>query len=104
MSLKEIENFSDATLKSMDPEWPANTFAGAFLCKPDIVQGMKIYDIETQCRVSNKAAEAAYRYSHHIPYDKPLTMDDFADWSQPFAMCDEMSQLWNEIEQGDETE
>lgn len=97
MPLADIADISDATLKSMDPEWQANTFTGAFLCKPDIIRNMKIYDIETLCGVSEAAAETAYRHSHGIPYNSfALTMDDFADWSWTFSM----SQLCNEVEQG----
>lgn len=101
MPLEDTENISDATLKSMDPEWQANTFTGAFLCKPDLIRNMSIYEIETQCRVSNKAAEVAYYISRGIPYsESELDMEKFSRWSWQFAMSGSMSQFWEDTAQG----
>ena len=101
MPLEDIANISDATLKSMDPEWQANTFTGAFLCKPDIIQNMSISEIETRCGVSNKAAEVAYSISRGISYSESrLDMEEFSRWSWQFAMSGSMSQFWEDIAQG----
>lgn len=101
MPLKNIANISDATLKSMDPEWQANKFAGAFLCKPDIIQNMSISEIETRCGVSKKAAKVAYYISRGIPYsESELDMEEFSKWSWQFAVSGGMSQFWEDIAQG----
>ena len=94
MPLEKIDDFSDATLKAMDPEWQANTFAGAFLCKPDIVRNMEIGDIEKQCGVSRKAAQIAYCHSRGIPY-RESDFGDFVRWSYRFAMSGNVSLLWD---------
>lgn len=94
MPLEKIDNFSDATLKSMDPEWQANTFAGAFLCRPNIVQYMEVDDIAESCRVSRMAAQVAYYHSRGIPY-RESDFDDFVRWSYRFAMSGNVSLLWD---------
>lgn len=87
MSLITIVDITDATLKSMDPEWQANTFAGAFMCSKEYVRDLEINEIETKCGVSKKAAEVAYYCSREIPYsDTIMEMKDFSNWSYLFAM------------------
>ena len=94
MPLNAIVGISDATLKSMDPEWQANTFAGAFLCKQNIVQYMEVDDIAESCRVSKRAAQIAYWHSRGIPY-RESDFGDFVRWSYRFAMGGNVSLLWN---------
>ncbi len=94
MPLDDIAGISDPTLKSMDPEWQANTFAGAFLCKPSIVRHMEIDDIAESCGVSRRAAEIAYCHSRGIPY-RESDFDDFVQWSYRFAMSGDATLLWD---------
>lgn len=85
--LESIASITDATLKSMDPEWQANTFAGAFLCKKDLVDFLEIEEIEEKCGVSHKAAHVAYCCSRGIPYSEAVMgMEEFSNWSYIFAM------------------
>ncbi len=87
MALASIVYKSDATLKSMDPEWQADTFSGAFLCSKEYVKSLDIDEIETQCGVSRRSAEVVYCRSRDIPYtETEMEMEAFSDWSYSFAM------------------
>ena len=90
IALGSIAAISDATLKSMDPEWQADTFAGAFLCKKDLVYLLEAEEIEIRCGVSKTASEVAYNISRGIPY-KESDFGDFPNWSYIFAMNREVS-------------
>lgn len=78
--LEDIKNISDATLKSMDPEWQANTFTGAFLCKNDIIETLEVEEIEEKCCVSQTAAFVAFCRSRSISY-RDSDMEEFSNWS-----------------------
>lgn len=85
--LKNIAVLSDATLKSMDPEWQANTFAGAFMCSKEYVKELEIEEIEVLCGLSRKASEVNYCCSRGIPYyESEMDMEEFSNWSYIFAM------------------
>ncbi|MGN0729651.1 hypothetical protein [Treponema sp.] len=85
--LKNIVVMTDATLKSMDPEWQANTFTGAFMCSKEYVKKLKIEEIEISCGLSRKAAEVCYCCSRGIPYcESEMDMEEFSNWSYIFAM------------------
>ena len=68
MDISEIVRYSNATLHSMDTEWQANTFAGAFLCRNELVRFSEIEEIAGQCGVSLCAAETAFCVSRKIKY------------------------------------
>ena len=60
--------YSDATFHSMCPEWQAETFAGAFLCKKELVRFMDAKEIERKCCVTSSAAETAFNLARGITY------------------------------------
>lgn len=66
--LEDIENYSDCKLKSMDPEWQSNVFAGEFLCCSEVIKGLSKYEIKEKCGVTDIAAEIAWKISNNIPY------------------------------------
>lgn len=46
-----------------NPEWQANTFAGALLIPNNLIKNMSISQIASQCGTSYQAAEIAYKKS-----------------------------------------
>lgn len=66
--LENIEKYSDPTLKSMDPEWQADVFAGEFLCCSEIIKGSSVKEIETKCRVTEQCAKIAWKINNSILY------------------------------------
>ncbi|MFC4305819.1 ImmA/IrrE family metallo-endopeptidase [Cohnella boryungensis] len=45
----------------LNPEWQANTFAGELLAPPNVIKGMNIFEIMSQCKVSRQVAEIQMR-------------------------------------------
>ncbi len=74
--LSDIEHISDATLHAKDPEWQADTFSGAFLCKKELVRFMEAEEIQEKCGVSLSAAKVAYKVSRNISYKESIKFEN----------------------------
>lgn len=68
IDIEEIIKYSDATLKSMDPEWQANIFANTFLCTPNIIKNLSVDEISEKCGVTENAAYIAWKNANNLSY------------------------------------
>ncbi|MCR5289870.1 MAG: ImmA/IrrE family metallo-endopeptidase [Treponema sp.] len=88
LSLAVVNGLSNPSLKARDPEWQANTFAGAFLCSKNYIKQLTPKEIEIQCGVSRRAAEIAYCSSRGIPYLK--CQYEFLSWLHSYSVKQEV--------------
>lgn len=65
---KKRENNSDPKLRSMDPEWQTDVFAGEFLCCSEIIKDLTWREIQAKCGVTEAAARTAWKIVNEVPY------------------------------------
>lgn len=68
ISIEEIENYSDPKLRSMDPEWQTDVFAGEFLCCSEVIKDLTWKEIQAKCVVTEAAARTAWKIVNEVPY------------------------------------